>query len=223
MFRRYKKHAFSLQLSVLGNGPFLCPFNLTKHYKNRGFSRHRGKPKMAILGRGLERGFTICDAQKLCSAEHANSIVFSAKHSFAEIKECNLKNKKILPKIGGCLPTCKKVFFVCVFGCLVVLFFFVSIIFFVWKKTQKGYFPAILKSFFFFVSPKGPSLKSFFSSYSFFFSGFPFVFPFKTPFFSLLFVHQPFSENINIFGFFIIIFLAFSFLNVCLFLSNKLS
>ena len=27
----------------------LCPFKVTKHYKNRGFSRHRGKPKMAFL------------------------------------------------------------------------------------------------------------------------------------------------------------------------------
>ena len=28
---------------------FWCPFKVTKHYKNRGFSRHRGKPKMALL------------------------------------------------------------------------------------------------------------------------------------------------------------------------------
>ena len=26
-----------------------CPFKVTKHYKNRGFSRHMGKPKMALL------------------------------------------------------------------------------------------------------------------------------------------------------------------------------
>ena len=49
VFGRYKKCAFSLQLSVFGNGPFLCPFKVTKHYKHRGFSRHRGKPKMALL------------------------------------------------------------------------------------------------------------------------------------------------------------------------------
>ena len=28
---------------------FWCPFKVTKHYKNRSFSRHRGKPKMALL------------------------------------------------------------------------------------------------------------------------------------------------------------------------------
>ena len=50
------------------NGPFLWPFQVTKHYKNRGFSRHRGKPKMALLvakvpfWEGASKGgFTICD------------------------------------------------------------------------------------------------------------------------------------------------------------------
>ena len=73
-------------------------------------------------------------------------IVFSAKHSFADIKECNLKNKN-LSKIGGCLPTCRKVF-ICLFVCcLVVLFFFVCFIFCLENKTPKGYFPAILEYF----------------------------------------------------------------------------
>ena len=44
------------------------------------------------FGKGPRKGgFTICDTQKLCSAENTNVMVFSAKHSFAEIKECNLK------------------------------------------------------------------------------------------------------------------------------------
>ena len=44
------KKAFSLQLSVFGKCHFFwCPFKVTKHYKNRGFSRHGGKPKMALL------------------------------------------------------------------------------------------------------------------------------------------------------------------------------
>ena len=69
--------------------------------------------KSAILGRGLERFFfAIWDAQKVCSAENTIFIVFSAKHSFAEIKECNLKNRKLQQKENGvCLPTCKKVLF----------------------------------------------------------------------------------------------------------------
>ena len=45
-----KKCAFSLQLSVFGKCHFFwCPLKVTKHYKNRGFSGHRGKPKMALL------------------------------------------------------------------------------------------------------------------------------------------------------------------------------
>ena len=49
--------------------------------------------KSAILGRGLKRGFAICDTQELCSAENTIFIVFSAKHSFAEVNERNLKNR----------------------------------------------------------------------------------------------------------------------------------
>ena len=66
-----------------------------------------GKPKMALLvakvpflGRGLERGFTICDTQKLCSIENTIFIVFSAKDSFAETKECKLE-KQICTKNWG--------------------------------------------------------------------------------------------------------------------------
>ena len=54
---------------------FLWPYKITKHYKHRGFSRHRGKPKMALLVSKVpfwewawKGGFTICDTQKLCSA-----------------------------------------------------------------------------------------------------------------------------------------------------------
>ena len=56
---------------------FLWPYKITKHYKNRGFSRHRGKTKMAllvwkrVLSEGAsKRAFPICDAQKLCSAKN---------------------------------------------------------------------------------------------------------------------------------------------------------
>ena len=44
-----KKAHFCCNYLFLGYGPFLRPFQVTKHYKNRGFSRHRGKPKMALL------------------------------------------------------------------------------------------------------------------------------------------------------------------------------
>ena len=100
-------------------------------------------------------GFTICDTQNL--------LVFSARHSFAELVECKLKNNINLPKIGGCLPTCKKVFFGLVFvvwwfGFLFLLFLF----FFVWKKPQKNHFLQFY-SLFSFCVPNFLSLKSFFS------------------------------------------------------------
>ena len=63
-----------------------------------------------------KRDFAICDTQKLCSAENTMFIVFSAKHSFAENKECNLNKNRNFPKIGGCLPTCEKVFLCVSFG-----------------------------------------------------------------------------------------------------------
>ena len=62
--RKVKKNrAFSLQLSVFGKWSFFwCPFKVTKHYNNRGFSRHRGNPKWHFwlqkchLGKGPRKG-----------------------------------------------------------------------------------------------------------------------------------------------------------------------
>ena len=88
--------------------PFLCPFKVTKHYKNMGFSRHRGKPKMALLvakchvGKGPRKGALLSVIHKSCALLKALFIVFSAKHSCKEIKEC--KSKKTLTKnreVGG--------------------------------------------------------------------------------------------------------------------------
>ena len=63
-----KTRIFVCNYLFLENVFFLWPFQVTKHYKNRGFSRHRGETqngtfgcKSSILGRGPERGFTICD------------------------------------------------------------------------------------------------------------------------------------------------------------------
>ena len=78
--------------------------------------------KSAILGFPSKRGFTICGTQKLCSAENIIFIVFSAKHSFVDMKECNLR-KTEFTKNRGCLPNCKKFFFGYVFLLLGGLFF----------------------------------------------------------------------------------------------------
>ena len=136
------------------------------------------------------------------------------------------QNQKIT-KTRGCLPKCKKVFFWYVFFlafwwfCFSLpMFWFLCFV----KKAQKGYFPAILEVFCLFCSHKRPVLRCFFSSHFVFFC---FCLPFQNSILSLCFLAiSPFLENINIFGFFLFLFLAFSFLsflNVCLFLSNKLS
>ena len=154
--------------------------------KIRGCSRHTGKPKMALLVSKVPfwegastGGFTTCDTQKLCSVESTIMIVLSAKHSFAEIKECNLKKKQNFTKNWGLFANMQNGVLFC-FLCFLALWFSPLCCF----KPKTGYFPA---GFHFSIcSPKGPSLKSFFSSY-YFFPCFPFVFPFKIPFFVFAF------------------------------------
>ena len=148
--------------------------------------------------------------------------MFSAKHSFVDLKECTLIKNKNFTKIGGGLPECKRVFFGMFFCCfLVVLFLVACVLVLVFcKKAQKGYFPAILEVFCLFCSHKRPALKCFISSYFVFFC---FCLSFQQSIFIFFLCINNFLENINVFGFFLFLFLAFSFLNVCLFLSNKLS
>ena len=119
----------------------------------------------------------------------------------------------------------KGFFLVCFFCFLVVLFFVACVFVLVFcKKAQKGYFPAILEVFCLFCSPKRPVFKILLFFLFCFLFWFSFCLPFQNSILSLCFLAiSPFLENINIFGFFIFLFLAFSFLNVCLFLSNKLS
>ena len=68
-----KKGAFSLQLSVLGRWSFVCSFKVTKHYTNRGFSRHRGKPKIALsvakvpFWEGASKGALLSVIPKSCA------------------------------------------------------------------------------------------------------------------------------------------------------------
>ena len=87
------------------------------------------------FGNRPKAGFTTCDTQKLCSAETTIFIGISAKHSFAEIKECKLKNNINLPRIGDCLQKCKKGVFWGLFFCFLVVLFFAGA--FYKTKTQK--------------------------------------------------------------------------------------
>ena len=119
--------------------------------------------------------------------------MFSVKHSFAEIKECKLKKPKIYQKLGAVCQHAKVFLFVFCFFFFSLCFFLFVFACLVWKKPPKGYFLAVSEFFLLFVPPKGLSL---ISSYSVLFPCFPFVFPFKIPYFSLLFVHQPLLENV---------------------------
>ena len=99
---------------------------------------------------------------------------------------------------------------------LVVLFLFLCVFVLLFgTKAQIGYFPAVLEVYFFyFVPPKGLSLKSFFPSYSVVFF-LVFLLSSLSNFHFLCFLSS------TPFGFFFLIFLSFfsfSFVNVCLFL-----
>ena len=155
--REVKRHAFSLTLSVFGKWYFLWPYRITKHYEHRGCSRHRENPKWYFwlqnlpFWEGPSKGvFTICDTQKLCSAENAILKVFSAKHSFAEIKSVSWKTE-IYQILGAVCQHAKRCFFLFSFG---ALFFFV----FCWKSPQKAIFLQVWR-FFLFCSPKRPVFK----------------------------------------------------------------
>ena len=159
------------------------------------------------------------------SAENTMVIVFSAKHSFADMKGCNLKKNKNLAKTRGCLPNCKKVFFgVCFLGGVFGGFVFFSVFLCFCKKAQKGYLPAILDLVSVLVcSPKRPLFKIVLFLPILFFWVFLLSSLSKFHHVPLLFVHQPlFGKTVIIFGFFYFsCFLPFPFLMfVCFFETN---
>ena len=81
----------------------------------------------------------------------------SAKHSFADMRECNLIENKNLTEIGGGLPECKKVFFGHFLGFGGFAFFGLCFCAFVLCKiAQNVYFPAFLKVFCLLCSHKRP-------------------------------------------------------------------
>ena len=215
----------SLTRTVFGKCRFFCDHVQSSSTTKIGASADtRGKPKMALLvckrvfweGSSKKGLFTICDAQKLRSAENTLFIVFLTTHSRPEISECKLIRNRSLPNIGGCLSTCKKVFLFLFWG--VVLFFG-----FVFCSPFEGKNPKIwlscsFKGFSSFVPPKAATLLKYLpSSCSVFFLVF-LLSSLPKFHYSLLFVHQPLLENI--FGCF---FCLFSFVNVCFFFQWNLS
>ena len=127
---------------------FWCPLKVTNHYKNRGFSRHMGKPKMALLvakvpfwegpGKGL---YYLWYLQAVLCWKH----YFYSVHSGTQLcrnKRVQLEKQEHLPKEGVFAKMQKGVFS---FVFLVVwwfCFFFVCFISLFWKKkkTKKAIF-----------------------------------------------------------------------------------
>ena len=136
-----KECAFSLQLSVLGKWSFFwCPFKVTKHYKNRGFSRHGGKPKMALLAAKVpfwvfpRNGVLLSVLHKSCALLKTLFYSVCSKHSFVDMKNITWKKNKNLPKIGVVCQNAKRFFlgmfffllfggfvFYCLYFCVCVL------------------------------------------------------------------------------------------------------
>ena len=142
-----KKLAFSLTLAVLGKWYFfLWPYELTKHYKNRGFSRRRGKPRMALLvakvpfWEGVSTGVLISVMHKSCVLLKTPFLSVSANHSFAEIKECKLQKRQMYQKLGVVCQHAKRCFlFVFLFVVLWLLSLcFGSVPFLNWKSPRKA-------------------------------------------------------------------------------------
>ena len=226
-----RRNAFSSTLSVFGKRHFCDHTKSPDTTKYRGFSRHRGKPKMAFwfqkchFGKGPPNELWLSGIHKSCALLRTLFYSVFSKHSFAEIKECKLKCRH-LPKIGGLLPTCGGG---CIFCCffLCVCFFLFVFFYFGWKIPPKGYFSAVLLFFSLLLPQKvclsNPSLLPIVL-----FSLFSFCVPFQNSILFLCFLAiKPFLDNIFFFcgggGVLLSFFLfAFSFVNVCLFLRNKL-
>ena len=202
MFRRYKNAHFRCNYLFLENGPFLCPFQVTKHYNNRGFSRHRGKPKMALLVVKVP----------LWEGAWKGALLFVIPKSCVPLE----KQEEFTKMGGGVCQHARRCFL------FVFLSFggFVSLCVFYFLCLEKKKKPKVISCnfrVFFFFCPQ----KSFFSSYSVFFFWCSFCLPFQNFIFLWFCPSTPIWKTL-IFLFFYLS-LAFSFLNVCLFLSNKLS
>ena len=211
------------------NGPFLVPIQWHSQSPNTtkiGLQQAQGKTqngtfgcKSAILGRASKGALLSVIPKAVFCRKYYFYSVFS-KRSFEDMKECNVKKTYIYQSLVVCQKA-KRCFLVCFlfFWCF-LLFLCVFVLLFC-KKAQNGYFPAILEVFvFYFVPPKRLVFNPSFLPVQFYF--FPFVFPFKVPFFFVFLSINPFLEHIILGGGYFS-FSCVSFPNVCLVLWNKLS
>ena len=169
---------------------------------------------------GLERGFTICDTQKLCSAE--NTILQCFQQNTALQKEKSASRKNInLPKQGAVCQRAKMCF--CLFSVVWWFCFFlgVFVLFGFGKKAPNGYFPAVTELFSFFCVPKRPVFKILLFFLFCFVSLFSFCPPLKIP--SVFFGVCPSAPLWKILLFLVCLsffFVAFPFMFACLFQTN---
>ena len=185
--RKVKKRVCSLTLSVFGQCHFLCEHTKSPNTTKLGLSAGTGEnPKWHFwlqkrhFGKGPRKGAllsVICKSCVLLKTQFYN---------------------RSLPKIGVVCQHAIQFWggsFLFFSG---LVFFFSVCLFFCFVKRPKRLFPSDLE-FLYFDPPKGPSLKSFFFSYSVF-SLCSFVFPFKSP--SLSLSINPFWETLLLGGFF---------------------
>ena len=93
------------------NGPFFGAHSKSPNTtKNRGFSRHGGKSKMALLVAKVPfwvfpwKGFTICDSKSLSLLKTLFYSVFKQNTALQTWKSVTWKKTKNYQKSGGCLP-----------------------------------------------------------------------------------------------------------------------
>ena len=178
LFLEGVKGAFSLTLSVLGKCFFFgwYTYKITKHYKNRGFSRHMVKTPNGTFGsegvfwEGPRKGLYYLWYTKLCSAESTILLCFQENKALQKI-ECKLKITEIYQTLGAVCQHAKRCFLGGGFGFLLC-----------------------------FCSFLVPSLKSFSSSYSVFSLSF-FCHPFPNSIFFFVFLSiNPFLDDLLLVG-----------------------
>ena len=146
---------------------FLWPFKVTKHYKNRGFSRHRGKPKWHFwlqkchFGKLPRKGVLLSVIPESCVL-----LKTLKKRSFADMWECNLTKKQKFSKNRVACQNAKRCFFLSFFGFGGFVFFSLCFCAFAFYTiAQNGYFPVFLEVFRPFCSHERHVLNCVFSSY----------------------------------------------------------
>ena len=179
-----------MTLSVLGKWYLLWPYQSPNATKIGAWASTRENPKWHFwlqkchFGKGPRKGlYYLWYTKAVLIWKQYFYSVFS-KPQLCRDERVQVEQKHNLPKIGGCLPTCKV--FLSVFGALAFFSLFWFFFCFGGGEVKERQFSWNFIVFFLFVPPKGLSLQPFSSSYSFF---------------SFLSVCLPFQNSIFFFDF----------------------